>query len=248
MTTDVFVRHYLEVADASPVPVLLYNVTMYTGVNLLPDAVATLGDASEHRRHEGIGERHRADCRVHRADARRFLGAGRLGGDVRCTRSVPGATARSSRLPRSCRARCVQSAGAGARRAARRSARAAAPPDAACALGRRRSTACPALKAALELMGFAGGRAAPPLRAGVAAGRRHAARPARSAGRARTRRRSCRPDRVDLAQRDAERAPALTGGLTWPPSLRLPPSFCAACARSRPAPPIPSPAAASSRS
>jgi 4-hydroxy-2-oxoglutarate aldolase len=42
MTTDVFVRHYLEVADASPIPTLLYNVTMYTGVNLLPEAVATL--------------------------------------------------------------------------------------------------------------------------------------------------------------------------------------------------------------
>jgi 4-hydroxy-2-oxoglutarate aldolase len=42
MTTDVFVRHYTEVADASPIPVLLYNVTMYTGVNLLPDAVAKL--------------------------------------------------------------------------------------------------------------------------------------------------------------------------------------------------------------
>jgi 4-hydroxy-2-oxoglutarate aldolase len=40
MTTDVFVRFYLDVAEASPVPVLLYNVTMYTGVNLLPDAVA----------------------------------------------------------------------------------------------------------------------------------------------------------------------------------------------------------------
>lgn len=44
MTTDVFVRHYTEVADASPVPVLLYNVTMFTGVNLLPDAVEQLGD------------------------------------------------------------------------------------------------------------------------------------------------------------------------------------------------------------
>src|SRR5918993_251280 len=42
MTSDVFVRHYTEVADVSPIPVLLYNVTMYTGVNLLPDAVATL--------------------------------------------------------------------------------------------------------------------------------------------------------------------------------------------------------------
>ncbi len=42
MTTDVFVRHYIEVAEASPVPVLLYNVSMFTGVNLQPDAVERL--------------------------------------------------------------------------------------------------------------------------------------------------------------------------------------------------------------
>lgn len=42
MTNDAFVRHYTAVADASPAPVLLYNVTMYTGVNLLPDAVERL--------------------------------------------------------------------------------------------------------------------------------------------------------------------------------------------------------------
>ena len=42
MTTDAFVRHYTEVADRSPVPVLLYNVTIYTAVNLLPEAVAIL--------------------------------------------------------------------------------------------------------------------------------------------------------------------------------------------------------------
>ena len=42
MTTDVLVRYYTEVATASPVPVLLYNVTMFTGVNLAPEAVATL--------------------------------------------------------------------------------------------------------------------------------------------------------------------------------------------------------------
>ena len=42
MTTDVFVRHYLEVAEASPVPILLYNVTLFTGVNLLPAAVERL--------------------------------------------------------------------------------------------------------------------------------------------------------------------------------------------------------------
>ena len=44
MTSANFIRHYTEVADASPVPVLLYNVTMYTGVNLLPDAVEELSE------------------------------------------------------------------------------------------------------------------------------------------------------------------------------------------------------------
>ena len=42
MTTDVFVKHYTAVADASPVPVLLYNVSMFTGVNLPADAVEKL--------------------------------------------------------------------------------------------------------------------------------------------------------------------------------------------------------------
>jgi len=53
MTTDAFVRHYTEVADRSPVPVLLYNVTIYTGVNLLPDAIAAL---SQHPKIAGIKE------------------------------------------------------------------------------------------------------------------------------------------------------------------------------------------------
>src|SRR4030095_5128558 len=43
MTHDAFVRHYTAVADASPVPVLLYNFTAVTGVNLLPAAVTRLG-------------------------------------------------------------------------------------------------------------------------------------------------------------------------------------------------------------
>lgn len=42
MSADVFVRHYTEVADASPVPVLLYNVTMFTGVTMQVDAVERL--------------------------------------------------------------------------------------------------------------------------------------------------------------------------------------------------------------
>ena len=36
MPPDAFVAHYTAVADASPVPVLLYNFTAVTGVNLLP--------------------------------------------------------------------------------------------------------------------------------------------------------------------------------------------------------------------
>jgi 4-hydroxy-2-oxoglutarate aldolase len=42
MTADVFVQHYTAVADASPVPVLLYNFTAVTGVTLPVDAVAAL--------------------------------------------------------------------------------------------------------------------------------------------------------------------------------------------------------------
>src|SRR3989442_234802 len=42
MTNDAFVRHYTAVADASPVPVLLYNFTALTGVSLLPAAVSSL--------------------------------------------------------------------------------------------------------------------------------------------------------------------------------------------------------------
>jgi 4-hydroxy-2-oxoglutarate aldolase len=42
MTSDSFVRHYEAVADASPLPVLLYNVTVFTGVTLPVDAFARL--------------------------------------------------------------------------------------------------------------------------------------------------------------------------------------------------------------
>ena len=42
MTGDAFERHYMAIADASPVPVLLYNFTALTGVNLTPATVARL--------------------------------------------------------------------------------------------------------------------------------------------------------------------------------------------------------------
>jgi 4-hydroxy-2-oxoglutarate aldolase len=44
MTADVFVRHYTAVADASPVPVLLYSAIMFTGVSLPVAAAVTLAE------------------------------------------------------------------------------------------------------------------------------------------------------------------------------------------------------------
>ena len=42
MTGDALLRHYRAVADASPVPVLLYNYPALMGVNLTPDTVSQL--------------------------------------------------------------------------------------------------------------------------------------------------------------------------------------------------------------
>ncbi|HVC21144.1 MAG TPA: dihydrodipicolinate synthase family protein [Vicinamibacterales bacterium] len=53
MTMDALIRHYTAVADASPVPVILYNFTAVTGVNLLPVTVARL---AEHPNIVGVKE------------------------------------------------------------------------------------------------------------------------------------------------------------------------------------------------
>lgn len=42
MTQDALVNHYLAVADASPVPVLLYSVPQFTNVTLVPETIARL--------------------------------------------------------------------------------------------------------------------------------------------------------------------------------------------------------------
>lgn len=42
MTSEVLVRHYTEVADASPIPIMIYNVPGFTGVNIAPETVAIL--------------------------------------------------------------------------------------------------------------------------------------------------------------------------------------------------------------
>jgi 4-hydroxy-2-oxoglutarate aldolase len=42
MTPEALADHYRAIADASPVPVLLYNFTNVTGLNMTPDTVAAL--------------------------------------------------------------------------------------------------------------------------------------------------------------------------------------------------------------
>ena len=126
MTNDVFVRHYTAVADASPVPVLLYNFTAVTGVNLLPGRGRAARDASEHRRHEGIGRRRRADRgsgRRRRRTTSACSPARRRRSIRRCASARPAA---SSRSPARCPTPCVRlfelTRGGPARRGARAAA------------------------------------------------------------------------------------------------------------------------------
>lgn len=53
MTPEAFVQHYTAVADACPVPVLLYNFPALTGVNLPPE---TVGRLAAHPNIAGIKE------------------------------------------------------------------------------------------------------------------------------------------------------------------------------------------------
>jgi 4-hydroxy-2-oxoglutarate aldolase len=53
MTSAALQAHYLAIADASPIPVLIYNVTMYTGIDIDVDTLAAL---SQHPNIAGMKE------------------------------------------------------------------------------------------------------------------------------------------------------------------------------------------------
>jgi 4-hydroxy-2-oxoglutarate aldolase len=162
MTTGVLIRHFTEVADASPVPVLLYNVSMYTGVNLAPEAVETL---SRHPNIVGIKES--GNDMLHLGD---YLSAAEAGFTVLAgagptvfnaiTQGAHGAVlALAGLVPDQC-VTLVAQARDGRIDEARSLQRRLLP--LARAIGPVHGV--PGLKAALDLMGLAGGLPRPPLR------------------------------------------------------------------------------------
>ena len=162
MTTEMFVRHYEAVADASPVPVLLYNVTMFTGVTLPGDAVTALVTAPERDRPEGlrIGSRDRRG--LHRAWRRGLRRAERIGADALPV-ALPRGEGRGARGRRRRSRRCARAIYDLVQRGAH---------DEALALQRRVTPLAqavgsrygvPGLKAALDMVGYTGGAPRPPL-------------------------------------------------------------------------------------
>ena len=162
MTSDVFVQHYTAVADASPVPVLLYNVTIFTGVNLLPDAVERLGvHANIPGMKDSGGDIGQLAEYVHRTpDDFAVLSGSAVTLVHALSAGCDGAVlALAGILPDACvEMRTLVTAG--------RLAEAHALQRRIMPLARSvgSSYGVPGLKAAFELMGFAAGRPRPPLR------------------------------------------------------------------------------------
>jgi 4-hydroxy-2-oxoglutarate aldolase len=162
MTGDVLERHYNEVADASTVPVLLYNVTMFTGVTLPVDAVAHL---AEHPNIIGMKESgsdigYIAEC-VTRTPAHFTMLAGSATTffHALCAGCHGGVLALASLFPADC-ARIRQDVLTGDLEQARNLQQRLTP--IARSIGGAFGVA--GLKAALDLMGFHGGPPRPPLR------------------------------------------------------------------------------------
>ena len=158
MTSEVFIRHYAEVADASRIPILLYNVTMYTGVTLQADAVEQL---SAHPNIVGMKESGNdllliSDCVSRTPDDFTVLaGSATTLFQSLCAGCDGAILAVASLLPDEC-VRLVRLV----RRTRLPGARSG--PDAGAPVGG--GFGIPGLKAALDLLGFCGGMPRPPLR------------------------------------------------------------------------------------
>jgi 4-hydroxy-2-oxoglutarate aldolase len=161
MTPDAFLRHYTAVADACPVPVLLYNYPAVTGVNLTPE---TVGRLSEHPNIAGIKE-----TGTDTAQFAAFVDAARppfavMAGSAPvfypwlCLGATGGILAVACVVPEMC-VRLLEHAAAGRHDAARALQREITP------LARLVTTGygVPGLKAAMDLAGYTGGDPRPPL-------------------------------------------------------------------------------------
>jgi 4-hydroxy-2-oxoglutarate aldolase len=161
MTTDVLVAHYTAVADACPVPVLVYNVPAVTGLSVTVDAVARL---SQHPNIPGMKE-----SGTDTGQVAAFVSAGRPGFSViagtaptfypsLCVGAVGGILAVACVVPDLC-VRLLDLVIAG-RHAEARDVQKQITPIATLVTT---AGGVPALKAAMDIAGFTGGSPRRPL-------------------------------------------------------------------------------------
>jgi 4-hydroxy-2-oxoglutarate aldolase len=162
MTGEAFVAHYTAVADASGVPVLLYNYPAVTGLTLTPDTVATL---ARHPNIAGIKETSTDAAQIAAyVDAARGQAFTVLAGSAPafyaalCLGAGGAILAAACIVPRACVA-LYDAFQRGAHDEARELQRRILPIAAAVTSG----FGVPGLKAALDLTGYAGGSPRAPL-------------------------------------------------------------------------------------
>lgn len=164
MTRDAFVAHYAAVADAIPVPVLLYNYPAVTGLTLTPDTVAQL---AQHPNIAGIKETSTDAAQIAayveaaRGQAFTVLAGSAPGFYAALCLGARGAIlAAACIVPRACVA-LYEAFGRGAHDEARELQRRILPIAVAVTSG----YGVPGLKAALDLTGYIGGPPRAPLAA-----------------------------------------------------------------------------------
>jgi 4-hydroxy-2-oxoglutarate aldolase len=161
MTAPVLLRHFTAVADASPIPLVLYNFPGQTGVNFAPDTIARL---AEHANIAGVKETGTDAAQfaafVDAAPARFAVLSGSAPGfyAAMCVGAVGGVIAAACVVPELC-VRLHALAAAGQHTAARQLQRTLTPLAALITT----THGVPGLKAALDLAGYKGGDPRPPL-------------------------------------------------------------------------------------
>lgn len=170
MTGDALGNFYRTVADASPIPVLLYNFAAATGVNLQPETVAVL---AEHENIIGIKESGGDISQISLlvattpADFQVVVGSAQTFYPALCVGAVGGILALSCIVPELC-VRLLRLVAQADHDAARELQRRLTP----LALAVTSVHGVPGLKAAMDMTGYVGGDPRLPLQPASAAVRR----------------------------------------------------------------------------